>query len=72
MSQLLPQLPDQIRLLLLDDEPIVRTTLRYLLADTPDLTLVGSTGNIAELPQLLAETLPHILLIWGGGKFSFL
>ena len=55
-----------LRILLLDDDPLVRTTLCLLLATTVDLVLVGETANIAALPELCVQIKPHILLLGGG------
>jgi DNA-binding NarL/FixJ family response regulator len=54
-----------IRIVLLDDEPLLRTTVRLLLATTPAVQLVEETANLPELPGLLATIKPHILLLGG-------
>lgn len=54
-----------LRVLLLDDDPLVHITLCVLLGNTPDLRLIGATANVAELPVLCAQTEPHILLLGG-------
>ena len=54
-----------LRILLLDDDPLVHTTLRLLLATTVDLALVGETANVAVLTELCTQTKPHILLLGG-------
>jgi len=38
-----------IRVFLVDDHTVLRTGLRTLLADQPDLTVVGEAGNGLEL-----------------------
>ena len=55
-----------LRILLLDDEPLIHTTLRILLGATTDLLLVGATANVVELPNLCTQTELHILLLGGG------
>lgn len=55
-----------VRVLLLNDEPVVRTTLRRLLATTVDLLLVGETANLAALAVLPAQTQADILLVGSG------
>lgn len=47
--------PHPIHLLVLDDDPMVRTIIHLVVTATPDLQLVGATANLAELPQLLSE-----------------
>lgn len=58
----------KIRVLILDDEPLVRNSIRWLLATTEDLELVGETANFHLLPDLCRKLGPHILLIGGGKK----
>lgn len=52
-----------LRILLLDDVPIIQTTVRILLGTSPDFDLVGATANIAELPALCRQNQPHIVLL---------
>ncbi|MFD4840698.1 response regulator [Achromobacter sp. NPDC058515] len=63
--------PDAIRLLLIDDHPLVRDGLRLRLETVPQLRVVGEAGNAAAalsfLAACLAEdpqggTLPHLAL----------
>ncbi|MFE9421395.1 response regulator [Kitasatospora sp. NPDC006697] len=44
-----------IRVLLVDDHPVVRRGLRALVDDMPELTAVGEAGDGAEALRLLAE-----------------
>ncbi|MCX6050630.1 MAG: hypothetical protein NT075_36530 [Chloroflexi bacterium] len=57
-----------LRILLLDDEPLIHTTIRILLGKSPDFELVEATANIAELPASCTRTKPHILLLGGGSS----
>ncbi|WP_240046529.1 chemotaxis protein CheB [Paracraurococcus ruber] len=60
-----PAEPDRLplRVLLVAAEPVVRLQLRRLVSGRPDLEVVGSARNDAELEALLAETRPAVLLV---------
>lgn len=53
----------QIRVLLVDDHPLVRTGIRILIASADDITLVGEATNGYEARQKAVETQPDILLM---------
>ena len=64
--------PDSIRLLLIDDHPLVRDGLRLRLETVPQLQVVGEAGNAAAAQAFLASclaedpqggTLPHLALM---------
>ncbi|MDF8362471.1 response regulator [Achromobacter anxifer] len=64
--------PDAIRLLLIDDHPLVRDGLRLRLETVPQLLVVGEAGNAAAAQAFLAAcmaedpqggTLPHLALM---------
>lgn len=64
--------PDSIRLLLIDDHPLVRDGLRLRLETVPQLQVVGEAGNAAAAQAFLAAclaedpqggTLPHLALM---------
>ena len=64
--------PDAIRLLLIDDHPLVRDGLRLRLETVPQLRVVGEAGNAAAAQAILAAcaaedpqggTLPHLVLM---------
>ncbi|CAB5515558.1 Transcriptional regulatory protein DegU [Achromobacter anxifer] len=64
--------PDAIRLLLIDDHPLVRDGLRLRLETVPQLRVVGEAGNAAAAQAFLAAcmaedpqggTLPHLALM---------
>jgi DNA-binding NarL/FixJ family response regulator len=64
--------PDAIRLLLIDDHPLVRDGLRLRLETVPQLRVVGEAGNAAAAQAFLAScmtedpqggTLPHLALM---------
>ncbi|MFE2147787.1 response regulator [Streptomyces sp. NPDC059456] len=52
-----------IRVLLADDQPLVRSGLRVLMADTPDLEVVGEAANGAEAVRLAAELAPDVVVM---------
>ncbi|MYW66760.1 response regulator [Streptomyces sp. SID8379] len=52
-----------VRVLLVDDQPLVRSGLRVLIADTDDLEVAGEAGDGAEAVEL-AETLrPDVVVM---------
>ena len=52
-----------IRVVIADDHPIVRQGLRRILADRPDLNLVGEVSTTSELLRLLARESPDVLVL---------
>ncbi|WP_371519186.1 response regulator [Kitasatospora sp. NBC_01300] len=52
-----------IRVVLVDDQPLIRTGLRVLIADTPDLEVVGEAGNGAEAVELVARLRPDVAVM---------
>jgi DNA-binding NarL/FixJ family response regulator len=52
-----------IRVLLVDDHPVVRHGLRGMLESEPDLTVVGEAGNGAEGVELARREQPDIVLM---------
>ncbi len=52
-----------VRVLLADDQPLVRSGLRVLMADTPDLEVVGEAATGAEAVQLAGETSPDVVVM---------
>jgi DNA-binding NarL/FixJ family response regulator len=52
-----------VRVLLSDDQPLVRAGLRVLIADTPDLDVVGEAGTGTEAVQLVAEFQPDVVVM---------
>ncbi|MEU0400666.1 response regulator transcription factor [Streptomyces sp. NPDC006197] len=45
-----------VRVVLADDQPLVRTALRMVITDTTDLVVVGEAANGAEAVRLVEET----------------
>ncbi|OLT38416.1 DNA-binding response regulator [Actinomadura sp. CNU-125] len=52
-----------IRVLLVDDQPLVRAGLRVLMADTSDLEIVGEAGTGAQAVRLAAEVAPDVVVM---------
>jgi DNA-binding NarL/FixJ family response regulator len=52
-----------IRVVLADDQPLVRAGLRVLIADTPDLDVVGEAGTGAQSVQLARDVRPDVVVM---------
>ncbi|MBV2151525.1 response regulator transcription factor [Kitasatospora sp. SUK 42] len=52
-----------IRVVLVDDQPLIRTGLRVLIADAPDLEVVGEAGNGAEAVELVNRLRPDVAVM---------
>ena len=52
-----------IRVLLADDQPLVRSGLRVLMADTDDIRVVGEAANGAEAHRLVRDVHPDVVLM---------
>ncbi|SEO29154.1 response regulator [Actinacidiphila rubida] len=52
-----------VRVLLVDDQPLIRAGLRVLIADTTDLEIVGEAGDGAEAVRLVTDAAPDIVVM---------
>ncbi|MET8630323.1 response regulator transcription factor [Kitasatospora sp. NPDC004669] len=52
-----------IRVVLVDDQPLVRAALQMVIADAPDLEVVGEAGNGAEAVELTAALEPDVVVM---------
>ncbi|MFD0419752.1 response regulator [Streptomyces sp. NPDC127108] len=52
-----------VRVLLADDQPLVRTALQMVIAEADDLEVVGEAGNGAEAVDLTAELGPDVVVM---------
>ena len=52
-----------VRIVLADDQPLVRAGLRVLIADCPDLDVVGEAGTGAQAVQLARQARPDVVLM---------
>jgi DNA-binding NarL/FixJ family response regulator len=52
-----------VRVVLADDQPLVRSGLRVLIADTPDLDVVGEAATGAEAVQMVRDVRPDVVVM---------
>ncbi|HEV7710262.1 MAG TPA: response regulator transcription factor [Asanoa sp.] len=52
-----------VRVLLADDQPLIRAGLRVLIADTPDLQVVGEAGTGIQAVALTRELDPDVVVM---------
>lgn len=52
-----------IRVVVVDDQALVRTGFRMILDETPDIAVVGEAGNGAEALAVVARTRPDVVLM---------
>lgn len=53
----------EIRVLIADDHLIIREGLRMVLANYPEITLVGEAENGLQAIEMVGETHPHVVLM---------
>lgn len=54
---------EMIRVVVVDDHPIVRDGLKALLYGIPDVTVVGEAGDGREAIRVVAQTKPHVVVM---------
>ena len=52
-----------VRVVLADDQPLVRAGLRVLIADTPDLDVVGEAATGAQAVRLARDLRPDVVVM---------
>ncbi|WP_396450582.1 response regulator [Actinomadura sp.] len=52
-----------VRIVLADDQPLIRAGLRVLIADHPDLEIVGEAGTGAEVVELVEAVRPDVVVM---------
>ncbi|KOG25192.1 LuxR family transcriptional regulator [Streptomyces viridochromogenes] len=52
-----------IRLLIVDDDPLVRAGLTFMLGGADDLEIVGEGADGADVPELVARHVPDVVLM---------
>jgi DNA-binding NarL/FixJ family response regulator len=56
-------MPDPVRVLVVDDQPLVRSGFSVILDAEPDITVVGEAGDGAEALDAALRLLPHVVLM---------
>src|SRR6266516_5548174 len=59
----LPEIQDDLRVLLVDDHDLFRTGLRNLLEEEGRLTVAGEAANGAEAVRLVRELAPDVVVM---------
>jgi DNA-binding NarL/FixJ family response regulator len=54
---------DPVRVLVVDDDPLVRGAIGLLLGGLPDIVVAGEAGDGDEVPAAVAGLAPHVVLM---------
>lgn len=54
---------DKLKVLLVDDHPVVREGLRTMLSTNPDIEIVGEAGDGVEAIEQTSKLQPHVVLM---------
>lgn len=54
---------ENINILLVEDQDLVRTAIQHLLTDAKEISIVGEAGNGAEAIKLVKKLEPHVVLL---------
>lgn len=52
-----------IRVVLVDDQPLVRTALRMVISDAPDIEVAGEAGTGSEAVRLVEDARPDVVVM---------
>jgi DNA-binding NarL/FixJ family response regulator len=52
-----------VRVLLVDDQPLIRAALRMVVAETPDLGIVGEAGSGADAVRMAEDLRPDVVVM---------
>ncbi|WP_326555969.1 response regulator transcription factor [Micromonospora sp. NBC_01813] len=58
-----PAGPQPVRILIVDDDPLVRAGLSMILGGAPDLAVVGEAGDGGDVPAAVAGCAPDVVLM---------
>jgi two-component system response regulator NreC len=53
----------KIRVMVVDDHPVLRQGLRMVLTDQPDFEIIGEASNGKEAVQMARNTIPDVILM---------
>ena len=59
----LPSTPTKIRTLIVDDEPLARDKIRFLLAKDPDIEITGEAANGQDAVDLIEQKCPDLVFL---------
>lgn len=58
-----PKMKSVLRAVIIDDEPLARIDLRYLLDVHPEIRVIGEAGSIIEAERLFSRTIPDVVFL---------